>query len=93
MDDAPDLGVAYVAENCYICRKYQTAMKAFIIIIGIFILMMVIPAFFSDEVESKPTPKRSTRRKDPSSPKSLPWFDKDYLKRKKKEKNKYFWDD
>jgi len=93
MDDAPDLGVAYVDENCYICRKYQRDMKAFIIIIGIFILIMVVPAFFSDEEKAKPV-KREPLFKNwqPDDTGGLPWFSHKKKARRQKKK-KYFWDD
>lgn len=64
-------------------------MKAFILIVGIFLIIMVIPAFFSDEVKAEPKPKRRKYYNDKSSPKTLPWFDKDYLKRKRRERNNF----
>ncbi len=66
-------------------------MKAFIIIIGIFILIMVIPAFFSDEVKAEPK-KREPLFKNwrPDDTGGLRWMGNKKRARKKK---KYFWDD
>lgn len=64
-------------------------MKVFILIVGIFLLIMLIPAFFSDEEEVNPKPKRRKYRSNKSAPKALPWFDKDYLKRKRREENNF----
>ncbi len=66
-------------------------MKAFIIIIGIFILIMVIPAFFSDEVKAKPE-KRKPLFNDwhPDDTGGLRWMGN---RKRAGKKKKYFWDD
>lgn len=62
------------------------------IIIG-FIVAVIIMAFIPAKKWPQPQPKHRRRGSSSHPPKALPWFDKDYLKRKEQEKKKYFWDD
>lgn len=65
-----------------------------IIIIWILVMIMVIAACPKESQYYHPKPKRKKYRRSSSTPlKTLPWFDKDYLKRQKMERDKQFWDD
>lgn len=68
-------------------------MKAFILIVGIFLIIMVIPAFFSDEVKAEPK-KREPLFKNwqPDDTGGLPWFG-NKKRARKQNKKKYFWGD
>lgn len=61
-------------------------MGALMIIIAILVGFLIIGAILSDGTEPKSEYKhRFKSRSQSSSPKALPWFDKDYLKRKREE--------
>lgn len=60
-----------------------------IIVVTVFVLI-VTPA--NKRPNQNKSPKHRRYNNSPP-PKSLPWFDKDYLKRMEEEKHKYFWDD
>lgn len=65
-----------------------------VILIGILLILMLISVAPKDVNYYTPKPKRRKyKNNSSSSPKALPWFDKDYLKRQERERNKYFWDD
>lgn len=68
-------------------------MKAFILIVVIFIIIMVIPGFFSNEPAPKPK-KREPLFKNwqPDDTGGLPWFSHK-KKARKQSKKIYFWDD
>ena len=62
------------------------------IIIGL-IVAIIIMAFIPAKKWPQPKPKHRRGSSFSHPQKALPWFDKDYLKRKEQEKKKYFWDD
>lgn len=62
-------------------------METLILLIVIFAIIIVVGLFKTDAN----TAEHGRKGGRADHPKSLPWFDKDYNKRKKKKK--YFWDD
>lgn len=54
-----------------------------LITVGVPVLVM---SFIPESKWPKPKPKHRRYKSSSNPPKSLPWFDKDYLKRKEKEK-------
>jgi hypothetical protein len=65
-------------------------METLIILIVIFVAIIVVGVWKTDVKPDEPGHKR--HRSSSDHPKSLPWFDKDY-QRKRKKKKRYFWDD
>lgn len=62
-------------------------METLIVIIVIF-AVIIVAGFIKTDADGR----RQRGRSSSDNPKSLPWFDKDY-QRKKRKKKKYFWDD
>lgn len=61
-------------------------MKTFLIFIGIVFFSVVVASLISNEPLPKSKPKRR-RYSSSKPPKTLPWFDKDYLERKRRKEN------
>lgn len=64
-------------------------MKTILIILGIAFVIIAAASLSSDEPLQQHKSKRR-RHRSSFSPKSLPWFDKNYLKRKRREKEDIF---
>lgn len=64
-------------------------MKTILIILGIAFVIIAAASLLSDE----PLPQHKSKRRrhrSSSSPKSLPWFDKNYVERKRRKKEDIF---